>query len=403
MKRILFVFPDINAGNGPVVALTNLLNLLSHEEYKIDLLLTSRYDEEYSQFWDRIPIWINILPPLYQLDKYSKSLICELRSTGLGHMADIREKVHLLNSHFGEDRFRNWEELKKIVPVYSNYDIAIAYTEDIALQIVVDRVVSNKKVGWFHTDYNISYEKHMLLRKSEYWESMDSIICVSNYIANEFYKCYCNLKDRIRVLYNVIDYTYVIHMSREFFPSEFLEANGNIILYTSGKIGICKGTDLIIDTVKILLHDGYRVKWFIAGKIDKSESNMGTVCINRIHKECLEDNLIVLGHKQNPYPYFANCDIYVHPSRYEGLSVAIQEAKMLCKPILVTNHSSVDEIIIDNFNGLVCDICAKSIAHKIEDLINDESLRNRLSLNLQNSLNNNSLAIDSLIDFFENL
>ena len=52
-----------------------------------------------------------------------------------------------------------------------------------------------------------------------------------------------------------------------------------------------------------------------------------------------------MGVKENPYPYIKKADIYVQPSRYEGKSIAIDEAKILKKPIVVTNFSTAKDQI----------------------------------------------------------
>jgi glycosyltransferase involved in cell wall biosynthesis len=60
----------------------------------------------------------------------------------------------------------------------------------------------------------------------------------------------------------------------------------------------------------------------------------------------------MLGEKANPYPYINQCDIYVQTSRYEGKSIAIDEAKCLLKPIVVTNFPTVFDQSVTELTGL---------------------------------------------------
>ena len=53
-----------------------------------------------------------------------------------------------------------------------------------------------------------------------------------------------------------------------------------------------------------------------------------------IEENDLQEIFILLGMKENPYPYIREADIYVQPSRFEGKSIAIDEAKILQKPIV---------------------------------------------------------------------
>ena len=39
----------------------------------------------------------------------------------------------------------------------------------------------------------------------------------------------------------------------------------------------------------------------------------------------LKEDFLLLGAKENPYPYYKQCDLYVHATRFEGKSIAIQE------------------------------------------------------------------------------
>lgn len=70
------------------------------------------------------------------------------------------------------------------------------------------------------------------------------------------------------------------------------------------------------------------------------------------------------------------------PSRYEGKSIALDEAKILCKPIVVTNYPSVHDAIEDGKDGLVVEINAPAIASGILKLHNNSILRNMLIQNL---------------------
>lgn len=50
----------------------------------------------------------------------------------------------------------------------------------------------------------------------------------------------------------------------------------------------------------------------------------------------MQERVIILGKKDNPYPYMRACDLYVQPSRYEGKAVTVREAQLLGKPVVIT-------------------------------------------------------------------
>ena len=86
----------------------------------------------------------------------------------------------------------------------------------------------------------------------------------------------------------------------------------------------------------------------------------------------MQEHVIILGKKSNPYPYIKACDIYVQPSRYEGKSVTVREAQMLYKPVVVTNYPTASSQIQNGVDGVIVPLdnegCAKGLAEFILDI-----------------------------------
>lgn len=116
----------------------------------------------------------------------------------------------------------------------------------------------------------------------------------------------------------------------------------------------------------------------------------------QIAENGLESIFILLGEKSEPYPYMGQCDIYVQPSLYEGKSIAIDEAKCLCRPIIVTNFSTVNDQITDGVNGIVCRMDKNDMADKAELLIDSKAEREKISENLKNEEAGNEKEIEKL-------
>ena len=96
----------------------------------------------------------------------------------------------------------------------------------------------------------------------------------------------------------------------------------------------------------------------------------------------MQEHVIILGKRSNPYPYIRACDIYVQPSRYEGKSVTVREAQMLCKPVVVTNYSTASSQIKNGVDGVIVPMdnegCARGLAEVIMDKVQQERLVNYL-------------------------
>ena len=96
----------------------------------------------------------------------------------------------------------------------------------------------------------------------------------------------------------------------------------------------------------------------------------------------LKDNIHITGLLENPYPYIAQCDIYVQPSYEEAHPLAILEAQILCRPVVSTATAGGKTTISDGETGVLAAITAESLAEKIDEMINDRALRERIGENL---------------------
>ena len=97
----------------------------------------------------------------------------------------------------------------------------------------------------------------------------------------------------------------------------------------------------------------------------------------------LDNDVLLLGIKSNPYPYISQADIFVQTSKFEGKSIVLDEAKILLKPIIVTNYDTVYDSIINEETGIVVAMDGEAVANGIYRLLNDYNLRQKLIQNLQ--------------------
>ena len=118
-----------------------------------------------------------------------------------------------------------------------------------------------------------------------------------------------------------------------------------------------------------------------------------------IKEKGLEENMIFVGVQSNPYPYMYLSDIYVQPSRYEGKSISLDEAKILCKPIVVTNFSTVGDQFVNGKNATICEMNGEAVANAIVELMNDSSLRESYQKYLDTHIVDNSSEVNKLYKY----
>ena len=98
----------------------------------------------------------------------------------------------------------------------------------------------------------------------------------------------------------------------------------------------------------------------------------------------MNDNIVITGLVNNPYPYIRNCDIYVNPSYEEAHPLSIIEAHILNSLVVATATVGGQAVVSDLEDGVISEINEESIAEKIMFLKNDKDLQKRIKENLRN-------------------
>ncbi len=149
-----------------------------------------------------------------------------------------------------------------------------------------------------------------------------------------------------------------------------------------------KGIDILIKSARIL-RNTHNLNNFLIIHVGglRSEDNFDieyAKTLKTLQKEMLDgsDNFIWLGKRSDIFDILSACDIYVHPSRLEGISVAIMEACAAHLPVVGSRVGGIPEIIHDDINGILFEPDNEiQLADALNKLITNEELRNRLASN----------------------
>ncbi|MGG0237739.1 glycosyltransferase [Bacillus rhizoplanae] len=376
-KNLLFVMPSLSAGGGEK-SLINLLSQIDYSLYNVDLFLFSKT----GIFINSVPREVNILdlPSNYKIFAYRfKNSIGNYLKNGQVNLAYSKVMFAIKNRLIKEAAISEqytWKYQREAFEVLEKeYDAAIGYLEKSSIYFVVDKVKAKKKIGWIHTNYSNSGMDCTF--DAVYFEQLDHIITVSDECAKSLHESFSNLKSKITVIYNIVAPRIIYDLSKKDTEDNNLFDRNSICIITVARLNREKGIDLAVKSCKLLLNKGYKIKWYVLG--DGDERNTLESLIEDYH---LTNHFKLLGVKENPYPYIRKADIYVQPSRYEGKSIAIDEAKILGKPIVVTNFETAKDQINHEINGIIADMSEEGITMKIEKLIKDKELREKLVNNL---------------------
>jgi len=380
---VLFIVGTLQSG-GVSKSLVNLLNVWDSEKYETSLLLCCKEGDVFSEF---IPPGVKVL--------YSAEI--EHCMGGVRSVIWFIKKGHLIMAtgvllRLFLSIFSKASAgllISRMMPQITEdeYDLIVDYGGQQILYYMVDKLKGKCKVSFFHNDYSKWPYYYKADRK--YFPQVDRIFTISQVCVDALIQYFPSCKDKIGIMENISSPTLISSMAKELVELPDAD-NGTITIATLGHVCRRKGTDLSIEAAKLLKSRGIIFKWYLIGKVMESD------LVDRIKSEGLMDSFVFLGIKKNPYPYIAAADLYVHPARYEGKSIALDEAKILCKPIVVTNFSTVNDQFTDTFNASICEMAGGSVAAKIIELIEDNELRSRYVTNLKESMEDNTSEVNKL-------
>lgn len=395
--KILFVIWALNTG-GAEKSLINLLLNIDKERYEIELLLFQKD----SILLDKVPCNINIVetPKEVQFlnNRSIKKMIKNFNLKGLIYRLRylLLYKNKAISSYNKDQILWQYVWSKCVLPINRTYDVAVAYMHSIPSYYVIDKVEAKNKILWVHHDYSklnsdISFD-------FEYFKKANAVVTVSNTCRDILCKEFPKLKDKFRVLSNINSATSIKKLSSAFMPIEYLEAIQKEIpiLISIGRLHEVKGFDLAVEAASILKEKGIFFKWYIIGDGELKQNLLEKITLNKLDKY-----VYLLGRRENPYPYIKYASIVIQTSRNEGKSIVLDEAKILCKPIISTNYESVKDQIKVGVTGILTNIAALDISKSIELLIKNKYLQDKLVFNLKNSSFDTTNEIDKYYELFK--
>lgn len=382
-KKLLIVASALNVDGGIGNCLLNMIRAIEDmdTDYAIDLLL---YDTDAGIALEREYNNLRVLPMEYSVDLSISS------KTMLTKALKGNHSIRRFQVLYGRMQFKRRCPLPlmsvtaaAIKPLSEEYDMAIAYNvvPSYITTYVAQYVKAKEKIAWSHSDINQDVFRLMTRKTTSEMKGLsgykkmlqkfDKVVAVSDGVKESIQHEIIGEDYPVQVIYNIVNKSRVVQKSKE--KTEWTECFRNqdtIALLTVGRISIEKGIVLALEAMRMLKEDGYHFTWYFVGQNQESE-----LVHNYIEKNGLQDYFVELGVKKNPYPYFKECDIYVHTSFIEGFCTTTNEARMLGKPIVTTDVAGAHEQVINGVNGFVVDKASEAIYKAVKKLIDSDVLR----------------------------
>ena len=379
-KQILVIFTGAMELGGIERSLLGLLDAFDYNKYNVDLFLYGHHGPLMSLINENV----NILPEVKELAYLRESFKVKLKNKCF-YSAVLRLKDELISKFHMVNNDTTWAKvMRRCAPkLQKHYDIALSFFRP--FDFIVEKVDADIKVGWIHTDYTNAGEILEVLEKD--YARMDYIAAVSDQCAETFNSIFPNLKNRVITIENVLSRDYI----NRYDVSDEMLLDGSIKLLTVGRFSYPKKMEEIPEICRRIRESGLNVKWYLIG-FGKEEQ----LIRQKIREENMEKYVVILGKKENPYPYIKACDIYLQPSRYEGKAVTVREAQILNKPVIITNYATSNSQLQDGIDGVIVPKDIAGCSKGIIQVVNDKRLQQRLIENTKIVDYTNSLEVEKI-------
>lgn len=392
MKKKVFIFSHAMEIGGAERALLGLLTSFDYSKYEVDLFLLQHSGE----LMPLIPSEVNLLPEIKEYSGIMKPMLTALkqgnikvvlgRLNGKIHAQKYNKKNGLAHSDVGVEYSHKYTV--KCLPNITDkeYDVAISFLTP--HYIVRDKVKADKKIAWIHTDYSTT--NNDVESELKMWSIYDNIISISDDVTTAFLSKFPSFENKIVYIENIL--------SKEFIDgqADLIDVCGEmdvncLKLLTIGRFSPQKKLDEVPQIASIIKSKGIDFKWYLIGYGGDEE-----LIRSKIAEFNMEDTVIILGKKDNPYPYIKTCDIYLQPSRYEGKAVTVHEALILNKPIIITDYPTAHSQLSDGFDGVIVPMDIEGSAEGIAKVIQDKKLQQKLIDNMKSTNYSNEVEIEKL-------
>ena len=360
-RKILFLTTQFNHG-GVERSLIEVCKALDPEKYDVTIFLRNDKTELVPLLPDYVKVIVNRDGHYFRRPKaiFYKGLSLAAgainKEKGRTYAKKLEEYVYRQKIENPRKRFFRNEK----------FDVVVSYTvhlcTEMALLIRADRhyVFFHSEEADFHADIT-----------ARTFPQYDKIVAVGPGVELLLRENFPQFNDKIMQLCNYIDAPKIYALAKEI-PGDLKETKerGKLTLTTSARMVTEKGYELAVGAAKILRDRGVDFEWYFLG--DGFERPHVESLIRQYQ---LGDRIHLKGFVKNPYPYMAQCDLYVHPAYLEAQPLAIMEAYQLGKAIVSTDSLGGKAVLEGGKKGWLVSQNAEAIAEGVLKLLGDPALK----------------------------
>ena len=372
MKKILFGITSLTLGGAERV-LVDLANELS-KKYEVTIMTIYAKGELENQLSEKVKLKSLEQKSYLELSNFQKKFGMPL-------------KILLEKSRIYKNKIKG------------DYDVEIAFLEGPITRLFSTKNLKTKKISWIHNDISQVFGKGIKakLKKrldEKIYSKFETLVFVSKDNLKNFEKTYPDIKNNKEVIYNYINKAQVIEKAKEEQKEKFDTKFINFV--TVARLVPQKGIDRLIKVHSKLLKDGLFHNIYVIGDGPEKEKLQ-----ELIKKENVDETFNLLGKKENPYPYIKNADYFCLLSQFEGYGMVLEEAKILGKPIIITNTAAREAV--ENYgNAKIVENTEQGIYDGIKEIIKNYNLKEENDSLKKKLEYNNEFIIEQIEDLIGN-
>ena len=302
--KVLVLHGHLSMG-GEERVLLNVLKNLVELNYDVDLLITWNHGEN-NLFENEIPEKVNYK---FLFDNYNgkNKLIKEIYR--------IRAKTTYL------------KKVEKIIKE-NKYDVIIDYSSNLLKYNNFD--IKVPVFAWIH--FSLTFGEKLSADKIEKYKKQykkyDKILAICDTMRDEFVEILGMDKNKVELVYNPIDLE-AIRKKAENIDKKYENYLKQDYFLQVSRLTEQKQPEHLVDIYYKLKQRGIKEKLYFIGNGEKVN-----LIKQKIKEYKLENDVILLGQIENPYPFFKNAKLFVHTAKYEGLPTVLLESLAFGTPVV---------------------------------------------------------------------
>lgn len=240
----------------------------------------------------------------------------------------------MYNIYMNFETFIMCKNMKKILKEMEKVDVLIDF--DAGATKYIDKLDVGKKIVWIHNSIpKLKKKKSKIERFGKRLEKYDKVVAICDEMKEELQKIYPKLKERITRIYNPFNFERIKSLADD---RECLSLEDQKLLKEKYVVAIArldnvqKDFSTLIKAFQLLKEKGLKEKLYIVG-----DGPAYNEIKEEILKNNLEENILLIGSRKNPYIWLKNSIFFVHSSKYEGLPTVLIEA-LICDKIVISSN-----------------------------------------------------------------